>query len=878
MLRPLLLALALMPALWGHYTYWAPHIEADGRIGGFRNGGGGIAWIPLKHREGEVAFGQIAGGYYLDQYVATFGAGYRKLCSPCLGWGVNGFADFSRSTRFHRAYAQGGIGAELFGNCWDIRANGYFPTNNRKLLSEQLTQIPFEQEGQLCIEDIFRSIVAKAFYGGDIEAGCRYCVCGGEVRGYVGYYAYSATDIKVVQGPRVRGEYRKDGLFFPQLSVRIGGEWQTDRLHSNDLSLLIGATWDFGRCRCQCCSTSACAYLGERVYRQPAPWVLKALEKTTHIEFEDIFIFYVTADGTGTGLTQMDPTNIDEVQNFAGPGAIIILLNDAGPITVSTLMGETLVAPFSLKLNQQLGGFLNNPSIDVTLPNGLTVTIHNLNMSGPAVLTGSADLVQANSGTQLYNWETMGGQNAILLPNLTGVAISNLTLNTPNMVGIAMMGGSDLAIANLTVDTPGSDGIALTAGASAIAMSQVTVDSPGVNGVSMDMGSSLAIDTLTVSAPGSSGLVLTNGVSAIAIEGMTVTDPSASGIAMTGGGNLAIIDLLVTNPGVAGLQLNGVTGAAVVSATIQNADRAIEVQNSPGGSMSFTGLSLLNSTTYGIYLANNAGAFSFSATTLTSNTAGDALKISNQTGAIAFAGSSSTQTAGGRVLVVNGGSGALGFTGFSFTNVGASSAPIDIQNTTGGAIGMSNGSLTGVTAATGVNLAGNVAALTFDTVSVAGSNATASVFTPASPVNSGAISYRNSTFSNSSGSGILFSSIGAGTVTLTGNTFPSVAGQAISLSNSQATTTTVAVTNNIESGSPASPGSTYLFQQTAAGAVMNISVSGNLGARTGVGTGIVFTNNATMNITGGTTLSNVQALNPGMGTAPTSLGGNPVPP
>ena len=160
-----------------------PFFEFDGRFYDFRKGGGVSIWWPFHSDGRQILFSQGHTGYYRKRLVAlSYGIGYRYLVSTRLGWGANIFADYAHSQTGINYY-QGGLGGEIFGPCWIVRANGYLP---------RLRQRVIERIGDVVGTTVVSSSLFENSYGGfDVEGGYSYPICHGEVWGYVGYYYFS---------------------------------------------------------------------------------------------------------------------------------------------------------------------------------------------------------------------------------------------------------------------------------------------------------------------------------------------------------------------------------------------------------------------------------------------------------------------------------------------------------------------------------------------------------------------------------------------------------------------------------------------------------------------------------------------------------------
>ncbi len=359
---------------------YRPFIEGNGRTGDVLRGGGLTLWVPALQDDCQLLFAQAHGGYYRKFLTKwSIGGGYRRLLRQDLGIGINAFYDIGHADSGHNFF-QGGIGAQAFGPCWIIRANGYLPRRRVIAIDNQATLVG---------TSIFPNVLNQVTYAGlDVEGGYGIPLYCGEAWGYAGYFYYSTRGFPTIQGPRLRGEYvlYGSGTAGPQLS--IAGEYRYDQVNRNQgamivrLRLPLSCQWKprLGRCvpRIQ-------RRMGDPVHRELNIWVqnIRQLGRTPLANL--LFFAQVGAAASGT---QSDPTTLADAIARSQVGDVLFALNSSGNIT-----GDVV-----LKDHQQLVGFGDGSSQTLSV-DGFIVTIPKTSAGGRGTLAGVAGSTLAQSNT-----------------------------------------------------------------------------------------------------------------------------------------------------------------------------------------------------------------------------------------------------------------------------------------------------------------------------------------------------------------------------------------------------------------------------------------------------------------------------------------------
>ncbi|MGE3954239.1 MAG: inverse autotransporter beta domain-containing protein [Parachlamydiales bacterium] len=417
-MRSLFLALVLLltaPA-WGQQG-WQPAIEPRAITNGYRKGAGADLFIPAWQRSCSLVFGEALGGYFQNDWVGSVGLGYRQLVGRWpLAFGVNGFVDGARIGR--STWGQGGIGGELFGPCWELRANGYLPFS-RKRDGDPFTKSYLGIEGRGLFEYTGGYCFRERTYAGfDVEGGYGRDLFCGSLWGYAGYYRFDAKSLTTIQGPRVRLVYRYDRLLRWTGSQLIAGLlYEHDGVHGNRVGVELALRIPLGcPARSTCCPPSSIMRrMGYRVVRQEG--ILSGCEEVVFgITGKPVLgpdglpqeLLFIAAKGDGEG-SRARPITLDKGLASAGPHAILILTGGDYPTSGITLAGD-----------QSLRGF--GPKGELQLAAGdLTLTLKERGRARLVGTKGAKTVLTLPSGTSVSGIAIEGGEVALATRGRTSV-------------------------------------------------------------------------------------------------------------------------------------------------------------------------------------------------------------------------------------------------------------------------------------------------------------------------------------------------------------------------------------------------------------------------------------------------------------------------
>jgi Inverse autotransporter, beta-domain len=274
-MRRVLLFLTFVSTLI-HAEYWDTVIDVEGKVGNYRRGVDIVVWTALCQGGSDLLFVQGGGGYWRDHlYDGNVGLGYRAKFNDRLAWGVNAFVDIT-AAEHGETYWQGGLGGELMGNCWLVRANGYLPTNDRTIIDEWTVADPYLRGIQIQSTDTHCTFQEQAYRGFDIEAGAGFDLFCGQLWGFGTFFYFDANRVRELYGPRARLEYRLYDLSFfgRPIDVMIGGEYEWNQLHGHTGSATAWIRFPFGGDESQrCCSNGLCKQMGDPVIRERSIWI-----------------------------------------------------------------------------------------------------------------------------------------------------------------------------------------------------------------------------------------------------------------------------------------------------------------------------------------------------------------------------------------------------------------------------------------------------------------------------------------------------------------------------------------------------------------------------------------------------------------------------
>ena len=440
-LLTILLILAHAPFAFAACCF-SPELDVIGQGGNFRGGGGVEAWMPIAQDPCRVLFLQGGGGYFRHQGVGSVGLGYRQQIGPGLAYGLNGFGDISVSEHGF-SYGQIGGGFELLACHGLFRFNGYAPFGDRRTFSSE----PGATLDETAIIGLDLTRFETSLPGFDLEGGGQLNLGPGELWGYAGYFFHKRNNIRAVQGPRLRLEYR---LNVPKLRAQLvfGGWWEHDWLHGSTGSLALEVRFPYCRPKGRC--APLCELMGRRVVREHGIWLdaFPAVRETGQIG--TLIFANESIDGIGT---QTDPATIDNAFGMSGPNDYLFLLQDTGNMVPSA----TLV----LQSFQRVIGFGNGSQFTIKTANGALLTINDLTGAGRGIVDGSTATISfsTDSNNLFQGIGTVDTSVGIRMDQFSDSILVKDVVIAANPIGILNECGSNLFVqdSRITAGTTGID-------------------------------------------------------------------------------------------------------------------------------------------------------------------------------------------------------------------------------------------------------------------------------------------------------------------------------------------------------------------------------------------------------------------------------------
>ncbi len=707
----------------------------------------------------DAQFNLLEDAENLGEQTLNFGAnagfGWRRIV-PSLDsiFGASVWYDLDR-TRPDFVH-QVGISAELLGDLWQFRVNGYVPCGTNRISSFTALGAPmYVNENIVFGQTRFDNLDMGGF---DWELGRRLPGWLGNngVSAYIGGYYYQADAAFNTLGISSRLE----AIISPNLT--IDAKFTNDHLFKNRVGLDV--TWFLPSGKCKSCADTCCS----EVYRLTEPvernrtvvYATQTLNNpiiaTSPTTGLPIIVVHVdsNAPNGGNGNVQSPYNNLPAAQTGSAPNDIILVqagsefsgqaitlqnsqrfLGEGIPHTVDTVQAGTITLPTTS--NGTVLPIINNsPGDAVTLANGNEVSGFTINNSGGEAIAGNG----ISGTTNINNVAINGGASGISIANssttatitntpingaATGISLTNNTgsfdfVGTQTVAGstaggVVLSGNSSpVTFDNLQLTATTGTGLSATNQTGTLTITTGAITAAAGTGVSINNSAittpaPLAISLASVNATGgTNGILLNNaggsftvtGSGTTAGSGGTISDTTGVGVSIVGeSGTVALNNMNVTDPTLGGVSVTNSTSTANVGLT----GAAITLAN----------------TQTGVFVNNNSGTFSLN---------------------------NSTVTGGGTGVGIDNSSGTANLAGDTVANAHVG---IDIVNNSGTVTG------TGTTTITGSTVDG----LAVDN-------------------NSGAVSFSNVAISASTGNG-LESSGQTGTFTISGGTVSDANGEAV---------------------------------------------------------------------------------------------------
>ncbi len=599
-LRLLLLSVLLPSA--GAFAF-EPFFHAYGRAGDFREGGGAQAWIPLYQGCDWVTFGEIRLLRLREQWNGSGGGGIRKMFFGSIGVGANAFFDYSRADGAG-GFWQGCGGVEIFGPCWDVTANYYYPDRQRKLADFRTEFVTFIDGTQILADEFLVFDRVRAYRGYDVNVGLIAPLCWGRLKGRGGYFRYTAPNSQVVEGPRMRLYWEVDSPFCPWTGTRwsIGGEWQYDNVRKEQAAIIV--TLRFNLCagpgveRCNPCYSGICRRMNDPVDRELGITIIRDEERELIDTRFVANIFFVEQNGMGTG-SQIDPTNLLVAETNSVAGDFIFLLNNMGDIDVSILPDDT----FNMKANQTMVSFDDSTSVTLSLGMFGTLTVDDLTGAGRGILAGatmpSVTLATNNlidgigirggpvgisgtgiSGTMIDKTDIVGTTTAgiqLMTSSATtitdsGFGVLNTVVGASNAIDLDLTGntGAFAVSGSRFENSTGTESIVINAGSAAYTFTDNTINKTTGRaieiGTTTGVGGSVTFTGGTITNTMGTGIIVDASSAAVSIANATITGATTNSVTlMSNSGSFTLDNAMISSS-----SFPGVNGSTVTDVTIQN--------------------------------------------------------------------------------------------------------------------------------------------------------------------------------------------------------------------------------------------------------------------------------------------------------------------
>jgi hypothetical protein len=333
------------------------------RIGIQQEFGDGLGWrngftrlegfIPiLQVPRQSVLFADVRGLEFDDVRLWQFdgGAGYRAY-SDFLDRivGVNGFYDYrdTGSNSFH----QFGLGAELLGDCWDLRANLYIPFGpQHHLIADTPAGTGAEFQGMsILIPNQTQTLVAVRGFNLEVGRSVPFLERF-DPRAYLGFYHYDAEGGKTANGVRGRFTARLTERLLVQAQVQNDAVFQT--------TASAGLVWTFGGPSgwLQCRRTLP-ERLDEPIVREDSVVVQTQVKVGAETAIDPatgqpFVVKHVEADAAagGNGSFEHPYQTLSQLQAGSGPGQILFVQNGLYPGGITLQPGQRLLGDGTVHL------------------------------------------------------------------------------------------------------------------------------------------------------------------------------------------------------------------------------------------------------------------------------------------------------------------------------------------------------------------------------------------------------------------------------------------------------------------------------------------------------------------------------------------------
>ena len=469
------IVLLAIPAVTIANTNWGPQFNLNGRMGnGNINGfvGQGSITYPFKQQDDSLFYLDIRGmtnGNKVTEY--NLGFGYRKLYEEKNNL-IGGYVFKDWRNEFDYTWQQWTIGAEYLTTLFDLRVNGYFPTEEKVLLSSISTDQIVVSGNNVLYEESDLNTYYKTMSGYDIEIGKRFSErFPVELGVYLRAYNFSGENMKNLSGTGLRINTNYE--ISEKTDMKIGLDWQNDNVRGSNVEATIGFSFPLGDSKAN--EENKKDKLKKRMVEAPQRDINVIVNKTepTKVVKETSAAvdpetsqkignaWFVTKNGDGNG-TKENPTNINNLTN-SSKNDLIIILGDDGEINTDNFSETT--SSLVLKSGQKIV----SPSGSVYLKNEQGDRIAQYSPVGQqATLTNDIanNILEIADNTSVSGLIFKNGKNAIYGSEVSGeLIISNNIIqeSAENGILIESEETNSVIIENNIVNSAGDSGIALRA-------------------------------------------------------------------------------------------------------------------------------------------------------------------------------------------------------------------------------------------------------------------------------------------------------------------------------------------------------------------------------------------------------------------------------
>ncbi|WP_041763062.1 inverse autotransporter beta-barrel domain-containing protein [[Leptolyngbya] sp. PCC 7376] len=395
-------------------------------------------FVPLSQEPGSRLW-YLYGRANLDTEDSEFSSntvlGYREY-SPALDIVFGGYVGLDiRNTTNDNTFNQIGLGFEVLGEPWEIRANGYIPVGDRRDILREGTATITDRTfvgNTLLYSAAQTNLYEESLMGLDIEGGLRLANWnGGNLKGYLGLYLYDGLSGSGFVGLSSRLLAEISNNFNAGVSLKTDSEFGTT------LSFTVGASFggNASARKDQTPEESVIARLGDRLLRQSNVSIREefstvaiannatAINPKTSKPWHFI---HVSPNGNSDGSVEDPFGTIDEALASNPPDNAIIYVADFAEAQGSFTLPDTIqvlsTGPEQFIPITELGS--------IQLPNSGSGLF-------PAI-TGTGNLGNSNTIAG-FSFEPMADEAAIIGSGITDTTIRNNVLAFSGSIGESLI-------------------------------------------------------------------------------------------------------------------------------------------------------------------------------------------------------------------------------------------------------------------------------------------------------------------------------------------------------------------------------------------------------------------------------------------------------